>query len=148
MSDDVLSDALDYLTAHRVLTLATKGPAGVWAAAVFYASEEFSLYFLSASGTRHVQNLRQQPRAAGTIQEDYAEWQEIKGIQLEGPVQQLSGAEREAAMALYAEKFTFLREAPPPVRQALERVDWFKLRPDSLYFIDNSRGFGHRDRIL
>lgn len=148
MSDDAFAGALDYLARHNVLTLATQGPAGLWAAAVFYASEQFSLYFLSAPDTRHVQNLRHHPWAAGTIQEDYADWKEIKGIQLEGAVHQLSGADREAAIASYEEKFAFLREAPPQMREALERVDWFRLRPDRLYFIDNSRGFGHRERIL
>ncbi len=148
MSNDAFADALDFLAGHNVLTLCTQGPAGLWAAAVFYASEQFSLYFLSAPDTRHVQNLRHHPRAAGTIQEDYADWKEIKGIQLEGSVHQLSGVDREAAIARYEEKFAFLREAPPQMREALDRVDWFRLRPDSLYFIDNSRGFGHRDRIL
>lgn len=148
MSDDAFRDALDYLASHNVLTLATQGPAGLWAAAVFYASEQFSLYFLSASDTRHVQNLRQHPRAAGTIQEDYAEWKMIKGIQLEGPVQQLSGADRAAAISLYREKFAFLRNMPLGLADAFERVDWYRLRPDSLYFIDNSRGFAYRERIL
>ncbi len=148
MNDDAFTGALHYLSTHNVLTLATQGPAGLWAAAVFYASEQFSLYFLSAPDTRHAQNLHHHPRVAGTIQEDYADWQEIKGIQLEGAVQQLSGVDREAAIALYEEKFAFLREAPPQMREALERVDWFRLRPDRLYFIDNSRGFGHRERIL
>lgn len=148
MSDDAFSDALAYLAAHNVLTLATQGPAGLWAAAVFYVNEQFALYFLSAADTRHVQNLRENPRAAGTIQEDYADWKTIKGIQLEGPVQQLSGSERRAAIARYAEKFAFLREAPPEIGRALERVDWFRLQPDSLYLIDNSRGFAHRERVL
>lgn len=145
---DVTQAALAYLQAHRVLTLATQGPAGLWAAAVFYASETFTFYFLSAGDTRHVTNLLRSPRAAGTIQDDDVPWQAIRGIQLEGPVQQLHGPARDHAIDVYRDKFPFLAGAPEPVQTALAKVDWFRLSPDRLYFIDNRRGFGHRDRII
>lgn len=145
---DVTETTLAYLRAHRVLTLATQGPAGLWAAAVFYASEGFSLYFLSASDTRHATNILSERRVAGTIHDDDVPWQEIRGIQLEGPVQQLHGAARDQAIAVYVQKFPFLAEAPEPVQAALEEVSWFRLSPDKLFFIDNQRGFGHRDRII
>ena len=147
MSDQV-EVALDYLRAHRVLTLATHGPAGLWAAAVFYASERFTLYFLSAPDTRHVHNLIHNPRVAGTIQENYEDWREIQGVQLEGPVQLLERAARDAAVEAFQGKFPFLEYAPDPIQEALQKVNWFKIIPDRLYFVDNRRGFGHRDRIL
>lgn len=131
------------------MTLATNGPSGVWAAAVFYAEEHFDLYFLSAGRTRHVQNIGHNPRVAATIQEDYEDWQEIRGIQLEGVVHQLSGAAREAAVGRYRAKFPVIfTSGGEEVAAALARVHWFHLQPDRLYFVDNSRGFGHRDRIL
>jgi uncharacterized protein len=141
------SQTLAYLAAHRVMTVATVGPLGLWAAAVFYVNDGFELFFLSAVHTRHARNLADNPQVAATVQEDYADWPEIKGIQLEGRVEQLEGEARLAAIALYEEKYPFLRSAGPAVRQALERVAWYRLRPSRLYFIDNSRGFGHRDEI-
>jgi uncharacterized protein len=139
--------ALDYLATHHVMTLATTGPAGLWAAAVFYVNDGFRLIFLSAGHTRHAQNLAVQPHTAVTIQEDYADWQTIQGIQLEGVVTQLRGAAREAAIARYQTKYPFLAQAPPPVQQAMQKVNWYQLVPDLFYFIDNSKGFGHRDEI-
>lgn len=139
--------ALSYLEAHHVMTLATHGPEGLWAAAVFYASDGFDLYFLSAGHTRHALNMTASPRVAATIQEDYADWAAIKGIQLEGTVRLLEGREREAAMTLYAKKFGFLSQPIAVVEAALLRVNWYCLSPDRLYFVDNSRGFGHRDEI-
>jgi uncharacterized protein YhbP (UPF0306 family) len=136
-----------YLEEHRVLTLATSGPLGLWAAAVFYASEGFLLYFLSAGHTRHAQNLRANPRAAATIQEDYGDWPEIQGIQLEGSVALLTGAERDEAIAVYQARYPFIGTAGGAIRKALERVEWYCLTPQLLYFIDNSKGFGHRDQI-
>ncbi len=147
MSEDVRHQALDYLQSHHVLTLATYGPEGLWAAAVFYASEEFRLTFLSAAHTRHAQNIAANPQVAGTIQADYHDWQAIKGIQLEGTVRQLEGEAKEAAIAHYRRKYTFLATAEPSIQQALTRVNWYTLTPERLYFIDNSKGFAHRDEI-
>ena len=58
MSDEATrAQALAYLAAHHVVTIATHGPLGLWAAAVFYANDGFRLVFLSAGHTRHAQNL-------------------------------------------------------------------------------------------
>ena len=106
------------------------------------------MYFLSAGHTRHAQHIAASPHIAATIQEDYADWAAIQGIQLSGEVTQLSGSERLKAIALYQSKFSFLAQAPTVIRAAFEKVNWYRLRPYQLYFVDNSRGFGHRDEII
>ena len=147
-SQEVLRrSALAYLTEHQVMTLATMSDSGPWAAALFYANQGFELYFLSADQTRHIQDLSIYPRAAATIQEDYEDWPAIKGIQMEGTVSKLSGIDRKAAMDLYQSKFPFVISAGAQIQSALKRVSWFRFVPDKLYFIDNSRGLGHRDLI-
>lgn len=148
MSSEVERETLAYLTGHQVMTLATTGPQGVWAAAVFYVNEGFDLFFLSAGHTRHAQNLAASPRAAATIQEDYGEWTAVQGIQLEGIVQQLKGDARREAIDLFQGKYAFLAQAPPIIRTAFTAVNWYRLRPDKLYFVDNSKGFGWRDQII
>lgn len=140
--------ALNYLQKHQVMTLATVGDDGVWAAAVFYVNRGFDLYFLSAAHTRHARHIAAGGRVAAAIQEDYDGWEAIQGIQLEGVARPLEGAERETAILLYEEKFPFVARADQQIQAALARVDWYRLRPDALYFIDNSRGFGFRDRVL
>jgi uncharacterized protein len=138
---------LAYLRTHRVATLATHGPEGPWAAAVYYASDAFELYFLSSPASRHCRNISADARAAATIQEDYADWRDIKGVQLAGTVAELSGAEERAARTLYAEKFRFIRGPVGAIAEALEKVRWYRLTPQRLHFIDNTRGFGYRDEI-
>ena len=140
----------DYLTGHHVMTLATQGADGPWAAAVFYASDGCSLIFLSSPSSRHCRNLALDPRCAATIQEDHRDWRQIKGIQLEGRVAELQGEEATRARHLYGEKFPIvspLATLPPPIVEALARVRWFRLAPERFYFIDNSKGFGHREEI-
>jgi uncharacterized protein YhbP (UPF0306 family) len=132
------------------MTLATVGDAGPWAAAVFYVHQGGALYFLSAPGSRHCRNIAQSPRVSATIQEDYADWREIKGVQLEGIAARLSGDEERRARDLYAAKFPLLRNlaaAPPAIVKALAKVGWYELAVERAYFIDNSVAFGHRDEI-
>lgn len=147
MTDSDHQQALHYLQTHKVMTLATVGSDGVWATAVFYASQNFDLIFLSAGHTRHARNFHIESQIAATIQEDYDDWPEIKGIQLEGIVKQLTGSAQLKAIAQFSKKYPFLRNAKPQIATALTKVNWYQLRPKRLYFIDNSQGFGHRVEI-
>ena len=144
---DLRQLTLEYLANHQVMSLATYGPQGVWAAAVFYANQNFDLYFLSAGHTRHAQNITAESRIAATIQEDYKDWPAIQGIQLEGDVRLLEGPEKEDAIALYTAKYPFIAEANEQIQRGLAKVNWYCLSPEKLYFIDNSKGLGHRDEI-
>jgi uncharacterized protein len=138
--------ALDYLDAHHVMTLATSGTDGVWAAPVFYAHRGFDLYFLSAGHTRHVRHLEEHPYAAAAIHEQESDWTAIRGIQLEGAVTELAGARRAAAIARYVARFPYVA-SDPGLAAASARMSWYELRPERLYFIDNSQGLGHRDAV-
>lgn len=144
---DLIGRVLAYLSNHQVMTLATVGDNGVWAAAVFYANHGFDLYFLSAGHTRHGLNIQAQPQVAATIQEDYQDWQAIRGIQLEGHVMVLTGEMRDTAVTLYRRKYPFIAQDDPQIQKGLARVNWYHLKPERLYFIDNSLGMGHRDEV-
>jgi uncharacterized protein YhbP (UPF0306 family) len=150
MADSLREKTLAYLQNHNVLTLATSGPEGLWAAAVFYVNDGFTLYFLSAPTTRHSRNIAARPGIAATIQEDYKDWPEIKGIQLEGRAYQVEGAERAAAIARYGSKFPVignLSHAPAEIVRAMSKIAWYKVIVERLYLIDNSLGMGHRDEV-
>lgn len=138
----------DYIARHNVLSLATIGENGLWSAAVFYVHDEARLYFLSAPHTRHCQNIAGSPQVSATIQEDYKNWEEIKGIQLSGECTLLAGEARDRAIALYSQKFPLVSDdAPAQIRNAIDKVSWYQLTIDKLYMIDNALGLGHRDEI-
>ncbi len=150
MQDRLREQVQRYLREHHVMTLASHGDEGVWAAAVFYANDGFAIYFLSAPTSRHCRNLARNPRAAAAVHEDCADWRKIKGVQMEGVASVLAGEEEEKARRLYGAKFPVvgkLEQAPASMVKALAKVRWYKLVPERLYFIDNSAGFGHRDEI-
>ena len=140
----------NYLRDHNVATLAAGSGEDLWAAAVFYVNDGYTLYFLSSPTSRHILNLAHNPRVALTIQEDYADWLDIKGVQIEGVASELSGAEEDQARRLYGRKFPvvgMLGQAPAAIVKALAKVRWYKVVPHRLYFIDNSAGLGHRDEV-
>jgi uncharacterized protein YhbP (UPF0306 family) len=147
VTDEVKQKALAYLRGHQVMTLATSGDRGVWAAAVFYVNRDFDFYFLSAGHTRHAQNMEVHQRVAATIQEDYTDWPRIQGVQLEGIVRQLDETDLRQVKNWYLDKFPFLASDQPQIERALRQVNWYELKADLCYFIDNSRGLGHRDEI-
>lgn len=146
---------LAYLRDHNCASLATCGPDGPWAATVFYASDGFDLYFFSSPKSRHSQNLDADPRAAATVNEDYSEWQAIKGIQLEGTVERLDGlVEKARALTVYVRKFPFVQSffgAPGDLATDMARkvtsTVMYRLRPERVYFVDNAKGFGKRGEL-
>lgn len=145
-----MTSALTYLAEHHVMTLATHGADGPWAAAVFYVNDGYALLFLSSPESRHARDFVSNPRVAATVQEDYAAWAEIRGVQLEGIVREVTGAEAARARALYGAKFPVVGtpgEAPAPIAAALARARWYALTPLRLHFIDNAIAFGHRQEV-
>jgi len=151
MKDALSRRVQHYLRDHNVATLATNDSESPWAASLFYVSDErYILYFMSSPTSRHCLNLSQNPRVAVTIQENYSDWLEIKGVQIEGVAREISGIEEEKARRLYGKKFPvigMLASAPVAILKALSKVRWYMIVPTHLYFIDNSLGLGHRDEI-
>lgn len=145
---DTRQEVLDYLQAHHVMTIATMGADGPAAAAVFYVNSGARFYFLSSPHSRHCQNIKADPRVAITIHEDYSDWCAIKGIQISALARELDGQEREAAKRLYGNKFPDILGGQPilgAIAEALSRIRWYELVADRIRFIDNERGFGHKE---
>src|SRR5712692_6352123 len=142
MSEELKPQILNYLATHNTMTLGTCAGDFPWAATVFYASDDFRLYFFSAPDSRHCQNLAANARVAVTIQEDYHDWRKIKGIQLEGratPVDSL--IEKGKAMAAYARKYpevmkVFANPASGALYQAFLKVRFYSVAPEKVFFIN------------
>jgi uncharacterized protein len=154
MSDLLKQQVLSYLETHNTMTLGTCSGDVPWAATVFYASDDLRLYFFSVPDSRHCQNLAANPRVAVTVQEDYHDWQKIKGIQLEGTAILVDSiAEKAKAMAVYARKYPevirlFTNPASGLFYKAFLKVKFYCVVPQRLFFIDNEEGFGKRQELV
>lgn len=151
MSEDLRRQALSYLEAHNVMTLASVGPDGPWAAALFYVNDGFDLYWLSDPDTRHSLNIAQNPQTSVAIHEDYRDWRIIQGIQMEGRAELMGTTSRAIRpMRLYVAKYHFLgdlRNPPPALAKALATTRVYRFVATRVYFIDNAKGLGHREEV-
>ena len=139
-----------YLDDQHVMTLATSGADGPWAAAVFFVRIDQTLCFMSSPGSRHCSELAVDPRCAATVQANERDWAKIKGVQMQGKVSLIEGTGQVRALARYAAKFPFVASpatASAAIAAAMAKVRWYRLSIERLYFIDNSQGFGRRQQI-
>jgi len=154
MSEDLKRQILNYIETHNTMTLGTCQGAIPWAATVFYSSQGFRLYFFSSPDSRHCQNLAANPRVAVTIDEDYRDWRQIKGIQLEGKVFELNSLiEKGKAIATYTRKYpeimkVFTDPASGVFHRAFLKVKFYCVIPERIFYIDNEQGFGHRQELV
>lgn len=147
---------LQYLESHNTVSLATQKEGLPHAASVFYVNIRFDLYFISSPASRHAQNFFYNHKVSATINEDYSNWLLIKGIQLEGRVESLGGILKNRGIAkTYVEKFPDVADfifSPKKIGQAIAkkvaRVEFYKLMPSKIYFINNELEFGHRDELV
>jgi uncharacterized protein YhbP (UPF0306 family) len=141
------------LEAHHTLTLASCEDGKPWSAAVFYASDaEFNLYFVSDRRTRHAREILANPHVALAINADVDNWNDVRGLQIEGTAVPIEGVERTRALALYLAKFASVKALFETPRSAdeqtiagrLKATGFWRITPAYIRVIDNSRGFGFR----
>lgn len=151
MEEKLRVKILNYMERHNTLTLATTDGEQPWAAALFYVNDGFNLYFLSKPDSRHCQNLTARPQVAVTINEDYRNWQEIRGVQLKGRAYPVTGKlERAKATALYLKKYPFVKNfyLVPAFKRVMSKVELYKIVPEVIWFVDNSGGHFNRQKLL
>jgi hypothetical protein len=154
MNGSLESQTLSYMESHNTMTLATCQDDVPWAATVFYANHGWRLYFFSSPDSRHCQNLAANPRVGVTIQEDYRDWQKIKGIQLEGTAVEIASmGEKAQAMIAYGRKYPeviklFSNPASGALYKAFLKVKFYCVLAQRVYYIDNEQGFGKRQEFV
>jgi uncharacterized protein len=145
---------LGYLERHTTINLATEGPHGLWAAAVWYVHDGLDLYFTSVAGTRHARNMLATGRIAGTINDDSSDWMTMQGIQLDGTVTPVESVEeRRRIAAAYLAKFpgaaALWHDASD--LDAIARDPgihgFYRISPDHVFFMDNTVAPGVREEL-
>jgi uncharacterized protein YhbP (UPF0306 family) len=145
---------LAYLDDHTVLSLATSGPAGLWAAPIMYVNEGTTFYFTSVASTRHGVNMEATHRVVGTINDECREWIDMKGLQIEGTVERVTDVgERRRAIAAYLRRFPFGAglwngETNPDVIARDPGIhNFYRISPTKLLFTDNEHAPGGREEL-
>jgi hypothetical protein len=146
---ELRAEILAFLDAHTVMSLATSGAAGGHVASLMYARDGFALFWVSDPDSRHSRELEAQPQCAATIAPDYDDFKEIRGLQIHGRACRLKGAAARAkGIARLAARYAFLMQffsGPADLVRQMSKAAVYRLDPQRIALIDNSKGFGHRD---
>jgi uncharacterized protein len=140
---------------QSTMTLATAQGDAAWAAPVYYVFCRSAFYFFSDPGSRHIQESLASCQASAAIHSVASSWEEIRGVQMSGSIDRVSGKlEGVEAIAKYLKKFGFAQDFFSK-DQALDldafakrfHVRLYKFRPTLIYYLDNSIRFGFREAI-
>jgi uncharacterized protein YhbP (UPF0306 family) len=141
MTQQVPPEVDAYLGAQKTLTLATHGSDGPWAATLTYVNDGPEIYIWTKPHSTTAQHLDQNPRAAFAIDQYAEDWRQTKGIQGRGACGPVTGEGIAKAADLFGQKYPQLRPG------ATSAVMFFRIDPDVLEFIDNSRGVEEGDEF-
>jgi uncharacterized protein YhbP (UPF0306 family) len=129
------------LLSLSTLTLATRREDGQpHAAPVYFAADpDLRLYFFSSPNSQHIKDISQDRRAGAAVYPDGLGWQDIRGLQMRGVVEEVSpGLEWDRAWELYQSKFPFVAVLKEEVAQNTLYV----FIPRWIRLVDNRKGFG------
>jgi uncharacterized protein YhbP (UPF0306 family) len=125
---------LDYLDEQKTLTLATSSAGGVpRATTLLYVSRGPALYLWIRPNTITAKHVEQNPVVSFAIDEYAEDWRQTKGIQGKGRCSVVEGERIARAADLFGQKYPQLRPG------STSAVVFFRIEPDVLEFIDNSR---------
>ena len=151
MTADLASRIAGLLDAYSVMSLATIGADGPHAASLFYARDDFTLIWVSEPASRHSRHIAERAAVAATIAAaDHCDFAQVKGLQLRGRARRIVGAaERAQARQQLQARYPFLqRLSAGDVREAYDRAEFYRLEPEHITLIDNTRGFGSKEVLV
>ena len=138
---------LAVLQAHNILTLATIREDGYpQATTVGYVHEGLTLYVGTFAQAQKVANIRRCPKVSLTIDRDYDDWKQIKGLSMGGTAEILTDPKDIQRVAtLFSAKFPQIAKLPVPIDPA--SVILLKITPIVVSVLDYTKGFGHTELI-
>jgi len=144
---DLIEKLSGYLKCRSTMTLSTVGDVGVpHSAPLFFVSDDnLNLYFLSDVESQHGTNIINHVKVAVSIYGETHEWQQIRGIQLEGNARLMNDPSAEKhAWSLYRSKFSFVLT----LGNLVEASRWFRVYPNWIRWIDNRVSFGNKQEFF
>jgi len=134
MAKQVAQEVLDFLADQKTLTLATGGQGGPWAATLTYVNDGSDLYVWTKPSSTTAGRVDQDPTVAFTIDSYSDDWRQQKGVQGRGRCSVVEGEDIAKAADLFGQKYPALRPG------STSAVVFYRIDPDELEYIDNSRG--------
>jgi uncharacterized protein YhbP (UPF0306 family) len=144
---ETLACARELLESQNTLTLATVDDHGrPCATPLFYLPRpDLTLCWLSSADSQHSLNLRSHPLASVAVYAAVNRWEEIRGVQMEGAVQEIADAsERRETLSAYRRRFRL----GTVLSLAIAKATLYSFRPSWIRYLDNARGFGYKVELI
>lgn len=144
MAEETIDKIHEYLSNHYYLNLATVSPQGrPMAHTMAYVSEGVVVYMTTNKNTRKVQNIKQNPYVAYTVDEDDPDWFDMQALQIEGKASIIMDENelREIGEILVA-KFPVAADMPPD-----PDIIMIKIEPEVIYYLDYNVEFRYREQV-
>ncbi len=126
---------VDFIKEHHVLTLATCSENNAWCAHCYYVwlKEENCFVFTSGAESKHVQDVNENPKVAGSVVLETSIVGKVQGIQFRGTMEIPEKDLASKAKIAYFKKF--------PLAIAMKTTFWV-FHVDYIKMTDNRLGFG------
>ncbi len=147
MENSVRRFILDIIDHENDLTLATVRDDGYpQATTVSYASDGLTLYVGTGKDSQKVRNIRRCDKVSLTIDTDYSDWSEIRGLSMGARAEVLEeDSEIAHAAACLVKKFP--QAADWANAEAWNAVVFLKITPQVISVLDYRKGFGHTELV-
>ena len=145
--DENLLEAIKTILANgKDMTIATIREDGFpQTTTVSYVSDGTTIYFGCDPNSQKARNIARNGKVSLTVNLDYTDWNEIKGLSMGAMAEQITDADEMKLMGdLMLKKFPQVSEF---VSDNLGELALFRVTPTVVSVLDYSKGFGHTDQV-
>jgi nitroimidazol reductase NimA-like FMN-containing flavoprotein (pyridoxamine 5'-phosphate oxidase superfamily) len=144
--DYMKEEIIDYLSKRKFLTLATMTEKNEpLTHALAYVNKGDTIYFSTGKETRKFKNIQKNPNVAYSVFDLTEHLDEARSVQMEGAASIVSDKkEIDEVVKLLKKKFpsAFIVDLTKDYETVV-----IKISPKACYYIDYTKGFGHRAKI-
>lgn len=147
MEQSIKEFILNILANAKDLTLATMRPDGYpQATTVSFAFDDLVIYVAVGKDSQKAANIRQNNKISLTVNNDYTDWSQIKGLSMGGVAEVADDPQsmQSAAACLLAR---FPQAAEWANSEQKNQVAFLKIRPQVISILDYTKGFGHTETV-
>jgi general stress protein 26 len=147
MEQSIKEFILNVMANANDLTLATIRPDGYpQATTVSFAFDGLAMYVGVGKDSQKVRNIRQNNKVSLTINNDYREWNQIKGLSMGGVAEIVNEPPgiQHASECLLAR---FPQAAEWAKGEHNNQVAFLKIHPQIISLLDYAKGFGHTETV-
>jgi len=140
MPDDLREEIEEYIRGHDVCTIAIADGKKPSAHTMYYVNEGLHIYMESNPQSQKIHILRANPNISLTIDEDYQDWRNIKGIQLSGKAKITDEEHAPRLQRMFTDKFPHLNE----MGGIPDHHVFIQVKPEKIYYMDFTKRFGKK----